>query len=421
MQEQTTTDQRREEADCPIPALDRSATTGSIANRNILSGRDILVLSDNLDGLPTSTIHLFRHLGPGNRVFWINVINRMPRASWNDVKKVAGTLMQWSRRKDRERRSPAGSRGLGFKPECSLTPPVIPWFKRPVRRLNRISLLRTYRRLERQYGIESPIVVTTWPSTVDFLKAINPALTVYYCVDQWSAYPGLNAADFRRMERELIDHADAFVATARDLLAKGEHHDASLYLPQGVDFDHFHGDLQRLEPVPEMERIGRPIVGFFGVIAPWIDLQLIATLGKEFPEVSFVMIGRSEVPLDPVANCANVHCLGLVPYADLPRYARYFDVGLIPFVTNELTEAVNPLKLMEYFALGLPVLATRLRDLAESDGPIHLASTREEFCAGLKTILEQPASVADAARRIAGANTWQQRAEKLSRFIENLL
>lgn len=386
----------------------------------MISGRDFLVLSDDPHGLPTSTIHLFRHLAPINRVFWWNIVNRMPGFTGNDVKKVAHTLRAWSGRSGNDEQPCRGHNGSSSEVVCSTTPFIIPWFKGPIRRLNCLSFQRNFQRLSAQHEIRDLIVLTTWPSTVDFVKTLDSALKIYYCVDEWSAYPGLNAVDFQRMEDELVDRVDGLVATSRDLESKGRRGLATLYLPQGVDFEHFGRPSEELAPVSAMERIPRPIVGFFGAIAPWIDLKLIGTLSEAFPDVSFVLIGKSEVSMDAVANRPNVHCLGLVPYADLPRYARYFDVGLIPFVTNKLTEAVNPLKLMEYYALGLPVLATRLRDLEQVDGPIRLATTEAEFRQGLKAILADSTFEAEEARKVARQNTWRQRAEKLSGFIESL-
>ncbi len=122
-----------------------------------------------------------------------------------------------------------------------------------------------------------------------------------------------------------------------------------------------------------------------------------------------MFIGKAEVNVDPLRACGNVHCLDAVPYGQLPEYARYFDIGLIPFLINKLTVAVNPLKLMEYFALGLPVLASRLPELEAIDGPLWLASTAEEFCDNLKSLLWTYAAHNNSAREVARRNGWDQR------------
>src|SRR5262249_14366028 len=156
------------------------------------------------------------------------------------------------------------------------------------------------------------------------------------------------------MEAELLQAVDGLVVTSRPLARKRRNGCPLLHLPHGVDFDHFHEALVHSPPVPALESLSRPIVGFFGLISAWVDLELIAYLSEQIPPASFVLLGRADVDLGPLAHRPNVHHLGLIPYAELPGYARYFDIGLIPFVLNQLTRAVNPLKLLEYFALGLP-------------------------------------------------------------------
>jgi len=387
----------------------------------MITGRDFVVLSDQWDGLPTSTIHLFSRISRKNRVFWLNTVNRMPRPTWTDAKKVMHVLRGWCRKSgdsNREQKRDTGSSRSGVR---VATPAIVPWFKPVIRRLNCASMLRCYRRLSREHEIRHPIVVTTFPSAVDFVKSVDAPLKVYYCVDQWLDYPGLDVTAGRKMEDELLDHVDAVVATSRELESKCRPGCASLYLPHGVDFEHFrrgHGDSG---PLPELQDLPRPIVGFFGLISEWVDLDVIRSLSRAFPHVSFVLIGKSEADTRSLANCPNVHLLGRVAYDDLPRYASRFDVGLIPFVTNKLTKAVNPLKLMEYYALGLPVLATRLPELERAEGPITLASTESEFCRGLRAIFENGTKqeAAEDAVQAARRNTWDQRVERFSEFLDN--
>ncbi|MFQ3409822.1 glycosyltransferase, partial [Escherichia coli] len=64
-----------------------------------------------------------------------------------------------------------------------------------------------------------------------------------------------------------------------------------------------------------------------------------------------------------VRNLPNVHFTGRRPYQSLPGYCKKFDIAVLPFVVNELTLAANPLKLREYLAAGLPVVATPLPEV----------------------------------------------------------
>jgi glycosyltransferase involved in cell wall biosynthesis len=380
----------------------------------MITGRDFVILSDDWNGLPTSAIHLFRRLARGNRVFWFNTVGRMPRLRLADAGKVLRVLGSWG-----GRRTASGASDIPDGVHV-VNPIMVPWFKPLVRRFNRFSLLRKYRKLCVRHDITDPIVLTTFPYAVDFLKAVPDAIKVYYCVDDFLDYPGVNHADWARMEAELLQTVDGLVVTSRDLARKRLNDCPLLHLPHGVDFAHFQVR-PTAEPVPALEALPRPIVGFFGLISSWVDQEVIADLSEHFPQTSFVLLGKSEVSLDRLAGRRNVHCLGFVPYAELPRYARYFDVGLIPFVLNRLTRAVNPVKLMEYLALGLPVLSTRLPELETIPGPIRLAETRAEFRAGLDEVLARrgPQTRSDALA-VARGNTWDQRVEQLSEFLTTL-
>ncbi|MEZ4456889.1 MAG: glycosyltransferase [Gemmatimonadales bacterium] len=125
----------------------------------------------------------------------------------------------------------------------------------------------------------------------------------------------------------------------------------------------------------------RPILGFFGLLQSWVDLPLLRRLAERFPECHVVVIGRSMVDLGDLQGLPNLHLLGQKAYRDLPAYCRAFDVGLIPFVLNELTDAVNPIKLREYLSAGLPVVSTAMPEvvaLGEVPG-LAVVRTHDEF------------------------------------------
>ncbi|HEV3117537.1 MAG TPA: hypothetical protein VGY58_10810, partial [Gemmataceae bacterium] len=286
----------------------------------MITGRDFVVLSDEWHGLPTSAIHLFRRLKNYNRVFWFNTIGRMPRPTLRDAGKVVRAVCNWTFGKFHRISVPANdSDSLQV-----VSPLMVPWFKPLVRRFNRAAMLRRYESLQRKYEIRDPIVITTFPPSADFVQAVPAALKVYYCVDDFLDYPGLNHGDWAMMEEKLLREVDALVVTSKKLTEKRLTQCPMLHLPHGVDFDHFHDAVIRAEPEPRLEHIRKPIVGFFGLISQWVDLGNIAWLADVFPECSFVLIGQADISLSPIKDRSNVHYLGQVPYAELPRYARYF-------------------------------------------------------------------------------------------------
>jgi len=168
-----------------------------------------------------------------------------------------------------------------------------------------------------------------------------------------------------------------------------------------------------------MRHLPKPIIGFFGVISHWFDVQLIKFLANARPNWPFVFIGPSDIDLSVFGELKNTHFPGKVPYEDLPRYAVEFDVGIIRFLLNEFTVSVIPIKLLEYLACGLPVVTIDMPEVRTYSGVVHIARGFEDFLHGLETSLKDNNHRSEAERKsIARKHSWISIAEKLSAIIE---
>lgn len=218
-----------------------------------------------------------------------------------------------------------------------------------------------------------------------WLNKIKASKTVYRMADQNSGFKKATTAQIE-MEQKLIQNVDLVVCTAKTLAdsiqgkAKKVHH-----LPNGVHLAHF--KKAGTKP-PEYQKIPSPIAIYVGALEYWFDFELAESLAKEMPHISFVFIG-------PVKNktptLKNIHFLGPRPYSEIPSYLQFADVGLILFDVNrypELIHHVNPLKLYEYIASGLPVVATRWRELENINSPALLSVSCEEFKANVLKALQ---------------------------------
>lgn len=252
----------------------------------------------------------------------------------------------------------------------------------------------------------------------------NP-ITVYEHIDHLEVFEHVyERDDLERWHRTALAEATVPVGSAMDLLAelKAERTDAVL-VPNGVDYDHFAGPSD--EP-PDIAHLGErgPIVGYYGALAEWFDYALLDHAAEALPEADFLLIGPD---YDGTAAKAlvmarnNVHWIGARPYASLPGYLARFDVATIPFVVNDVTNAVSPLKLFEYMAGGKPVVTTPLRECARyrvvqiGDGP-------DGYVEALRTAFElarDPAHV-ERLRRTARANTWEARARTIIEALERV-
>ena len=159
-------------------------------------------------------------------------------------------------------------------------------------------------------------------------------------------------------------------------------------MPHGVDYEHFSKAVSHHLPAPaDIADIPHPRLGFFGLIRDWVDLDLLADVARRRPDWHLVLIGDSTIDLSPYQCLANMHFLGRKPYAELPAYCKEFDAGLVPFKINELTKAVNPIKLREYLAAGLPVVSTPLPEVKACGPWVRIAADAEEFVGAVEAEL----------------------------------
>jgi glycosyltransferase involved in cell wall biosynthesis len=184
-----------------------------------------------------------------------------------------------------------------------------------------------------------------------------------------------------------------------------------------------HGHFARaLEPGPlpgDLERIPAPRVGFFGLIHEWVDTDLIAALADRLP-FSFVVIGSSNQDLSALAARPNVHLLGRKPYADLPEWCRGFDAAIVPFRISELTASVNPIKLREYAAAGLPVVATGLPEIRRCGDIAVCPEGVDEWVAALRQAVargQDPAERRAQSARVRDQD-WGAIAKRMGALVE---
>jgi hypothetical protein len=139
------------------------------------------------------------------------------------------------------------------------------------------------------------------------------------------------------------------------------------------------------------------------------------------PGWSFLMIGEVKTDTSSVRNLPNVHFTGRRAYQSLPGYCKKFDIAVLPFVINELTLAANPLKVREYLAAGLPVVATPLPEVQKLGALVNMATTAEEFLRQCDRLLDAGRKGPDAAvSHHMDVESWESKVETLSEMIMRL-
>ena len=243
-------------------------------------------------------------------------------------------------------------------------------------------------------------------------RGLEPALTVYDCMDELSGFLGAPVEMVER-ERGLLARADLVFTGGYSLYeAKKDLHAQVHPFPSSVDVGHFRR-ARRQPPEPAaLQGIGRPRLMYAGVIDERLDLGLIAHLAAA--AVGEVVLVGPVVKIDEASlpAGARIHRLGMQPYDDLPSLFAHADVGLMPFALNESTRYISPTKTPEYLAADLPVVSTRIADVELGYGDldlVHIAGDAEEFVAACRLALSQRGPSAQVEARLAGMSwdaTW---------------
>jgi len=248
-----------------------------------------------------------------------------------------------------------------------------------------------------------------------WLKEIRARKTVFRMADNNAGF-GKSTPALLELEKELIKRVDLVACTAKTLMEKtAPFTPRTAHLPNGVPVAHFAGEGQ----LPaEYQNIPSPIAVYVGAIECWFDYALVEQVALALPHVSFVLIGPAKG--NPFQGIKNIYLLGAKPYADIPNYLKYADVGMIPFDVKrhpELIHHVNPLKLYEYMASGIPVVASRWEELENIASPAKLCSSADEFRRGIVEAIRAP-QPKDFYRNYAGAQDWSTRGKQLIEWLK---
>ena len=249
-----------------------------------------------------------------------------------------------------------------------------------------------------------------------FLDALQPDRIVYDMIDAPLHFAPVPPRLVPRWER-LLRRSDRVIVTSRALesLAVAAGAKSATWIGNGVDASRF--DPSRVAPAPLPGDPAAPVLGYVGALHSWFDVPLVTALARGCPEARVVLVG----PAHPETAAAlarasreapNLHWIGPRPYADVPGLVRAFRVGLIPFRRTPLTEAVNPVKLYEYAAAGVPCVTTRFTNEVEGwTGVARVADTPEEFLAAARALLAG-APERDALLGFARRHDWDEIARR---------
>jgi glycosyltransferase involved in cell wall biosynthesis len=307
-------------------------------------------------------------------------------------------------------------------------PPVFPvnWIKneesyRFFLKLNATIIKGSIRKALQELQMEEPIVVNGYNPFfgLPLAGAFNESLNLYYCYDeingdQWYNFHG------PRIEQEYMRKADAVITTSDMLYNSKCGFNPNCYVVKnGVDFGLFNSIASYIKPAGS-----KKIVGYTGSIEERFDTETMCYVIENLPEVDFEFVGRvtNENAKNRLRSFPNVKLSGSKKPSEVPEFLKKMDVTLIPYLKNEVTKGVYPLKINEYLAAGKPVVMMDFAPLPEFDKIVKVASNKEEF---LKYVIEEMLNDSFEKQRLrietARQNSWENRVAEFSDIIEDIL
>ena len=272
-------------------------------------------------------------------------------------------------------------------------------------------------------AIKGPVCLVQHPFWAELACLAAPSRLVYDRMDLHAGFQqekgGFSSA-MVAAEQSLMRQADLTVSSSAWLDQDSQPFTGRrLVLRNAVDYDHFS---QRPVEV-YLDPAGRRVIGYFGAVADWLDLELVSAIARRFQDCLVMLIGYDQCGARQyLAGLTNIQMLGEVPYERLPYYLHAFTLCILPFRRLPLTLATNPVKLYEYLSAGKPVVAVDLPEMQAFANLVRVAGNVEDFLAGVAETLGQEDRVeyATLRRAFAAGQTWTHRAEVLCQCVEDL-
>lgn len=366
-----------------------------------------IVFSDDWGRHPSSCQHLFRQLFPKYRTHWVNTIGmRRPGLNLSTVKRGLEKLGQWTRRKPESETQALPENLTVSNPR--MWPSFASW---PTRRLNRWLLTRHLRQLSRERS-EPPIAVTTIPIVSELISVFPDWRWAYYCVDDFGEWPGIDQKTMQKMEKRLVAECHRIIAVSDTLKTKlADMGRESLLLTHGVDLEHWKRS-DHLMSLPQLEGLERPLIVFWGVIDRRMDVSWVQHLGASMDQGTIVLAGPLAEPDPALFHAPHVKHVPPLPFDHLPSLAKETSVLIMPYDDLPVTRAMQPLKLKEYLATGLPTVVRDLPSNREWADCMDMLGSKEEFVTAVRQRLDQglPGEQADARLRLE-AESWSAKAK----------
>ncbi|WP_191600474.1 glycosyltransferase family 1 protein [Marinomonas algicola] len=361
-----------------------------------------IVFAEDWNSHPSSTQHFFKRIVQNEPVIWMNSIGlRSPTWNHRDLSRLvqkAKSVVFKPQQFIKESHTAQSCYSINSKQipwqeiqwrktqdPIVIAPKALPFHQSALaRRVNAYSLSKQINhQVSTQWAKSLPcgegekeedttILWLSLPSAVDMIGRCNEDLSIYYCGDDFSSLAGVDHSVIGKMEIELAEKCDLIFTASETLRHKFPAHKTHL-LEHGVDYRLF----QTPKPKPDNFPTGK-VMGFYGQLADWVDIDLLIKLSETYPDWTIMLIGQIDTDTKSLLSRHNVKQLPPMSHPQLAAFAQHWDIALLPFKHCQQIHHCNPLKLREYLATGTPIVCTDF-PAARPYQP-HLTLVKQEDC-----------------------------------------
>jgi glycosyltransferase involved in cell wall biosynthesis len=279
-------------------------------------------------------------------------------------------------------------------------------------------IVLTHLRLRNFY----PELLISFSPRFAFLKRSLKVPFIYYSVDSY---------DDEKREAETLEVADLVIAATEVLYNRFKGRTKRLeFLPHGVA-PHLFDESSSHVP-NELNSVSNPIAGYVGALNSTFNINLLEKLIQTYPSLSVVLVGPyeknsfggglSDESLNRIRSLSNTYLIGPRPSKELGSYIKRFDVCLIPYDISHSRVHFSYHKVLQYLALGKPVITTCFASNNILPPNVAIAENEDSFVNAVGLALKYHDDISSAkSRAFVREHTWESRVRQLSSWIENYL
>ena len=389
---------------------------------NLMRNENIICISNTswFGKYAKSTVQLLERLAIDNRVLFVEY-----PFTWKDIYATLCGYQQApvKRMLGLDNRLAEIVTGSGSKVYNLVVPPNLPLFFLKNEALfnlffpiNAFIYKAAVRKAIRKLKFSNPIVITAFNPIYGnaLVRKFSEKKHIYYC------YDGVESVFFGKrifgIEESFMQKVDAIITTSDYLKADKQRFNSNCFVVKNaVDFPVFHKYAKKdiYNQVPKK-------VGFIGSLDPRFDIETVEYAVKTLSNFIFEFTGdmRNSKMKSTLEKYSNVRFFDPVQPNDVPQLLAQYDVGIIPYIMNEVNKNIYPLKINEYLAVGVPVVMNAFATLPEFDGIVSVAKNKEDFVALLQWEVDNDTKE-NVAKRIAFAqlNSWDERTKQFSNYL----